>query len=86
MIWHPFTAQLGGEAPLKISRAEREYVFDVEGRRYVDAIAHGGQLFTAITTRRLSGRSAGNWQSLTMSFSQGSRMRAVSLLIGRSCI
>lgn len=39
MIWHPFTAQLGGEAPLKISRAEREYVFDVEGRRYVDAIA-----------------------------------------------
>lgn len=39
MIWHPFTAQLGSDGPLKITRAKREYVFDGEGRRYIDAIA-----------------------------------------------
>ena len=39
MIWHPFTPQEGAAAPLKIARAQREYVFDSEGRRYVDAIA-----------------------------------------------
>lgn len=39
MIWHPFTKQQGAPEPLKITRGQREYVFDSEGRRYVDAIA-----------------------------------------------
>ena len=39
MIWHPFTPQLGGETPLKIVRAEREYLYDANGRDYVDAIS-----------------------------------------------
>lgn len=58
MIWHPFTSQAGATEPLKIARAQREYVFDGEGRRYVDAIAswwtviHGHshpQIVSAIT-------------------------------------
>lgn len=39
MIWHPFTPQLGAEPPLKIVRAEQEYLYDEEGRDYVDAIS-----------------------------------------------
>lgn len=39
MIWHPFTPQLGSDAPLKLVRGEREYLFDAAGKRYVDAVA-----------------------------------------------
>lgn len=39
MIWHPFTPQLGAEAPLKIVRSEREFLYDADGRDYVDAIS-----------------------------------------------
>lgn len=39
MIWHPFTAQVNADEPLKIVRAEKEYIYDAQGRDYVDAIA-----------------------------------------------
>jgi adenosylmethionine---8-amino-7-oxononanoate aminotransferase len=39
MIWHPFTSQASDALPLKIVRAEREYLFDADGKRYIDAIA-----------------------------------------------
>jgi adenosylmethionine-8-amino-7-oxononanoate aminotransferase len=37
-IWHPFTQQQGWseEQPLLIERAEGSYVFDSDGRRYID--------------------------------------------------
>lgn len=39
MIWHPFTSQAEPHEALKIVRAEQEFLFDTEGRRYIDAIA-----------------------------------------------
>ncbi len=39
MIWHPFSSQASGAQPVKIVRGEREYLFDAEGKRYIDAIA-----------------------------------------------
>lgn len=39
MIWHPFTPQLGALEPLKIVRAQKEYLYDESGKEYVDAIA-----------------------------------------------
>ncbi|MCS6971865.1 MAG: adenosylmethionine--8-amino-7-oxononanoate transaminase [Turneriella sp.] len=39
MIWHPFTAQAGERPPCKIVRAQREFLYDSDGRDYVDAIA-----------------------------------------------
>lgn len=39
MIWHPFTSQADATAPLKIARAEREYVYDQTGCEYVDAVS-----------------------------------------------
>jgi adenosylmethionine-8-amino-7-oxononanoate aminotransferase len=40
-LWHPFTQQQGWseEAPLMIERAEGVYLFDTEGRRYIDGTA-----------------------------------------------
>lgn len=39
MIWHPFTAQASSDPPLRIVRAEREFLYDESGRPYIDAIA-----------------------------------------------
>jgi adenosylmethionine-8-amino-7-oxononanoate aminotransferase len=40
-VWHPFTQQQGWseEAPLMIERGEGVYLFDTEGRRYIDGTA-----------------------------------------------
>jgi adenosylmethionine-8-amino-7-oxononanoate aminotransferase len=40
-VWHPFTQQQGWseEAPLMIERGEGVYLFDSEGRRYIDGTA-----------------------------------------------
>ena len=39
-LWHPFTAQADWAAadPLIIDRAEGVYLFDIEGRRYLDGV------------------------------------------------
>lgn len=39
MIWHPFTSQAEKLLPVKIARAEGEFLYDSAGRRYIDAIA-----------------------------------------------
>jgi len=39
MIWHPFTPQAGEAEPLRIARAQAEYLHDAEGREYIDAIS-----------------------------------------------
>jgi len=40
-VWHPFTQQQGwsAEAPLVVERGEGSYLFDSEGRRYLDGTA-----------------------------------------------
>lgn len=40
-VWHPFTQQQGWseEEPLMIERGEGSYLFDVDGRRYLDGTA-----------------------------------------------
>src|SRR5918993_5784871 len=40
-VWHPFTQQQGWseEEPLVIERGEGSYLFDTEGRRYLDGTA-----------------------------------------------
>ena len=40
-LWHPFTAQADWAAsdPLVIERGEGAYLFDVEGRRYLDGVS-----------------------------------------------
>jgi len=40
-VWHPFTQQQGwsDEEPLVIERGEGSYLFDVDGRRYLDGTA-----------------------------------------------
>ena len=40
-VWHPFTQQQGWseEEPLVIERGEGSYLFDSEGRRYLDGTA-----------------------------------------------
>jgi adenosylmethionine-8-amino-7-oxononanoate aminotransferase len=40
-VWHPFTQQQGWseEAPLVIERGEGSYLYDTEGRRYIDGTA-----------------------------------------------
>src|SRR5215213_3401352 len=40
-VWHPFTQQQGWstEAPLVVERGEGSYLFDTEGRRYLDGTA-----------------------------------------------
>lgn len=40
-VWHPFTQQQGWseEVPLMIERGEGAYLFDTEGRRYIDGTA-----------------------------------------------
>ena len=39
MIWHPFTSQASSDLPLRIVRAEREFIYDESGKAYIDAIA-----------------------------------------------
>jgi adenosylmethionine-8-amino-7-oxononanoate aminotransferase len=40
-LWHPFTQQQGWseETPLMIERGEGVYLYDTEGRRYIDGTA-----------------------------------------------
>src|SRR6187402_2856653 len=40
-LWHPFTAQADWAAsePLVIDRAEGVYLYDTEGRRYLDGVS-----------------------------------------------
>ncbi len=40
-LWHPFTAQADWAAsdPLIIDRAEGVYLFDTQGRRYIDGVS-----------------------------------------------
>lgn len=39
MIWHPFTPQLGADEPVRIVRSEKEFLYDSEGKEYIDAIS-----------------------------------------------
>ncbi len=39
MIWHPFTPQGKSDLPLRIVRAEREFLYGEDGKAYIDAIA-----------------------------------------------
>ncbi|XDD51974.1 adenosylmethionine--8-amino-7-oxononanoate transaminase [Leptospira sp. WS92.C1] len=39
MIWYPFTLQFEPDSPLKIVRAEREFLYDENGNSYIDAIS-----------------------------------------------
>ncbi|MBM9501785.1 adenosylmethionine--8-amino-7-oxononanoate transaminase [Leptospira sp. 201903071] len=39
MIWYPFTLQYEPEIPLKIVRAEKEFLYDEAGNSYVDAVS-----------------------------------------------
>jgi adenosylmethionine---8-amino-7-oxononanoate aminotransferase len=39
MIWYPFTLQYEPELPLKIVRAEKEFLYDEAGNSYIDAIS-----------------------------------------------
>ncbi|HEY0250338.1 MAG TPA: hypothetical protein VGC41_02385, partial [Kofleriaceae bacterium] len=38
VLWHPFT-QMADWAPLVIDRGEGNYLFDTEGRRYLDGVS-----------------------------------------------
>lgn len=38
-IWHPFTPQVPGPPPLRITRAEGVYLYTDDGRRLIDAIS-----------------------------------------------
>ncbi len=39
VIWHPFTPQKGSPLPVGIVRAEGAYLYDEEGKRYIDGIS-----------------------------------------------
>ncbi|HRP69822.1 MAG TPA: adenosylmethionine--8-amino-7-oxononanoate transaminase [Turneriella sp.] len=39
MIWYPFTPQNGALNPILIQRGEREYLYDENGKAYIDAVA-----------------------------------------------
>ncbi|EPG67348.1 adenosylmethionine--8-amino-7-oxononanoate transaminase [Leptospira wolffii] len=39
MIWHPYTIQLDSDPPLKIHSAKGEFLYDENGKEYVDAIS-----------------------------------------------
>ena len=39
MIWHPFTSQGSSDLPLRIVKAEREFIYDELGKPYIDAIS-----------------------------------------------
>jgi adenosylmethionine-8-amino-7-oxononanoate aminotransferase len=36
-VWHPFTQHLTAEIPLEIVRAKGIYIYDIDGRSYIDA-------------------------------------------------
>lgn len=39
MIWYPYTLQYESDRPLKIVRAEKEFLYDEDGNSYIDAIS-----------------------------------------------
>ncbi|GBF37524.1 adenosylmethionine--8-amino-7-oxononanoate transaminase [Leptospira johnsonii] len=39
MIWHPYTIQLDSDPPLKIVSAKGEFLYDENGKEYIDAIS-----------------------------------------------
>ncbi|HMV41581.1 MAG TPA: adenosylmethionine--8-amino-7-oxononanoate transaminase [Leptospiraceae bacterium] len=39
MIWHPYTIQKGQPDPLKIVRAKGEFLYDINGNSYIDAVS-----------------------------------------------
>ncbi|WP_442587756.1 adenosylmethionine--8-amino-7-oxononanoate transaminase [Pedobacter sp. AW31-3R] len=39
VIWHPYTQMLNARPPIPIGRAEGSYLFDLEGRKYIDAVS-----------------------------------------------
>ena len=41
LVWHPFTQmqEYQSEEPLLIERGEGSYLFDVEGRKYIDGVS-----------------------------------------------
>ncbi|PJZ68590.1 adenosylmethionine--8-amino-7-oxononanoate transaminase [Leptospira perolatii] len=39
MIWHPYTAQLGSDPPLKVVSGKNEFLYDESGNEYVDGIS-----------------------------------------------
>ncbi len=39
MIWHPYTIQLDSDPPLKIVSSKGEFLYDENGKEYVDAIS-----------------------------------------------
>ncbi|NUM42079.1 MAG: aminotransferase class III-fold pyridoxal phosphate-dependent enzyme, partial [Leptospiraceae bacterium] len=39
MIWHPYTIQKNGTKPIRIKSAREEFLFDENGKRYIDAIS-----------------------------------------------
>lgn len=39
MIWHPYTIQKGSPLPIKILKAKDEFVYDEDGKEYIDAIS-----------------------------------------------
>ncbi|TGJ99244.1 adenosylmethionine--8-amino-7-oxononanoate transaminase [Leptospira semungkisensis] len=39
MIWHPYTIQLDSDPPLKIVSAKEEFLFDENGKEYIDGIS-----------------------------------------------
>lgn len=38
-IWHPFTQEKTADKPLKIVKAENEYLFDDTGKKYIDMVS-----------------------------------------------
>ena len=39
MIWHPYTSQKNPEYPILIQRAKNEFLYDENGKEYIDAIS-----------------------------------------------
>lgn len=39
MIWHPYTIQKGSPTPILITRAEGEFLYDAEGKSYIDMVS-----------------------------------------------
>jgi len=39
MIWHPYTSQKNPEEPILIHRAKNEFLYDENGKEYIDAIS-----------------------------------------------
>ena len=59
IVWHAFT-QMAEYEPLILDRGEGCYVFDIEGRRYLDAVAASGAMSMAIGIPASTPPSAGS--------------------------